>query len=593
MSTYSIGTPPTNADKLANLQAIFNELPDNSTKSIYPKDLRDAVYTLWENISLKPTTIGSGVEYIGVDSVNLKEKFFIGNKQVNGSYVLNSDLLGSDADIFFYNSKPDSYTNYDTKISILAETQSLWDGSLILAPYLKAGRTNTTFGPILDFTIGNDSYTVGLSGSYGGNVNIYSKYGPVLINDVAMPTINQITYLANSADGYVLKLRYKTGDTTGYVGPYYPYASWEAIGSQSATAISLQSATLIGNTTSYGLNVWNNTVGVYNNTGTQQRVILNTNGSILLGQNTIGYATSSGYAMGLFSVGSGVTNNYLQFKQGTVYSNIQQSILSANRNISFPDKSGTIALLTDIVGLTSSFGAVVSTGNTSSGTIYFVPPTTPSMKKVAIDYNVGVLVGYDYLGTYNNWDISMQSVGTGSNNTYLQYRQSSGGVYTNKIGSLPLTSNQTINFPNNSGTVALLSDLSFTAATYSRTGIYYNTVGSVDTWGTFNTSGYFASYKKDGTQVYLSGYLRLPSTGFLSNSFTGQQPIITLPIAPTNVRPTSPIWTTCVSRNSALGTQIIPVYIDTTGMVSGVFPSTSAGTFTEVWLDSINFRLLV
>ena len=596
MSTYSIGTPPTNATKLANLQAIFNELPDNSTKSINPKDLRDAVYTLWETISLKPTSIGIGPEYIGVDNVNLKEKFFIGNKQVNNSYVLDSNLLTSDTDIFFYNTKADSLTNYDTKISILAGTQSLWDGSLVLSPYLKSTRTDTLLGPYLDLTIGNDSYISGVT-TYGGSINIKSSSGTVVINSVAMPTISQINYLSNTADGYVLKLRYHSGPTYGYVGPYYPYASWEAIGSQSGTAISLQSATLIGNTTSYGLNVWNNTVGVFNNNGTQQRVLISPSGSIVVGQNTFGFATSSNFNMGIFSNGSGYSNNYIVYKQGTLFSYLQQSNLTANRTLTLPDKSGMIALTTDIVGLTPSLNSVLSTGNTSSNSMYFVLPAIPTQKRVAIDSSVGVLVGYDYAGTWNNWDISLLSVGTGSSNTFLQYRQNQGSVKTSKIYSATLSSNRTINFPDNSGTVALLSDLSSISPTYSTFALSPQSIGS-DTWGWpspngYPSNGYRYSYKKEGTQLFLSGQIRIPGSGAplstLSAPFSGLQNILTLPAT---VTPTSDVWTNAIMYFEGFPTPInLPIQITSTGYVKGYFPTNPSVYAVTVWLDGVSCRL--
>ena len=52
--TYSIGTPPTDATKLADFQSILNILPDNTSKLIAPKDVRDSSYTIWENIVFKP-----------------------------------------------------------------------------------------------------------------------------------------------------------------------------------------------------------------------------------------------------------------------------------------------------------------------------------------------------------------------------------------------------------------------------------------------------------------------------------------------------------------------------------------------------------
>ena len=76
-ATYSInpGTP-TEANKLIDLNSVLNELPDNVTNLIDPHDLRDAVYTAWENIVIKPTTNSADIEYIGVDRSDLYEKIF-------------------------------------------------------------------------------------------------------------------------------------------------------------------------------------------------------------------------------------------------------------------------------------------------------------------------------------------------------------------------------------------------------------------------------------------------------------------------------------------------------------------------------------
>ena len=73
MATYSTGTPPTNATKLQDFNSVLNILPDNTSKLIAPKDVRDAVFTTWENIAFKPTTAG-GSEYIGIDQTTLQEK---------------------------------------------------------------------------------------------------------------------------------------------------------------------------------------------------------------------------------------------------------------------------------------------------------------------------------------------------------------------------------------------------------------------------------------------------------------------------------------------------------------------------------------
>lgn len=224
MSTYSIGTPPTDATKLANLQAILNQLPDNTSKLIKPKDVRDAIYTTWEFVALKPTTIpSSATEYIGIDSILLKEKIFIGKKQVSGQYVMNASLLSSDVDIFFYNTKSEPPVNNNTKIAILAGTGSNFQAGAVSSPFLESSVVSSIDGQYLNFNIGNTSYVTGAT-IYGGDINIKSDYGVISLNGVILPT-----YLKNqdaTNEGYALVYRYNSGS---------PIARWE----QMATASGL------------------------------------------------------------------------------------------------------------------------------------------------------------------------------------------------------------------------------------------------------------------------------------------------------------------------------------------------------------------
>jgi len=96
MSTYSNGAGyPINADKLQDLNSVLHELPDNTNHYISPKYVRDAIYTTWENVIFKPTTIPSSVvEYVGIDQISFAEKILLGRKQSSsGQYVLSNDLL--------------------------------------------------------------------------------------------------------------------------------------------------------------------------------------------------------------------------------------------------------------------------------------------------------------------------------------------------------------------------------------------------------------------------------------------------------------------------------------------------------------------
>jgi len=235
MATYSIGYPPTDATKLSGLDAVLSVLPDNTSKSILPKDLRDSVFTVWENSIFKPTTIPSfGTNYIGIDQTDIQSKIYLGKKTVNGQYVMNSDLLANstDVDIFFYNTRTEPTSNYDTKIAILAGTSSNFQGGDVSSPFLQSKVVTTVNGNYLNFEIGNSSYVqVGLTKS-GGDINIKSDNGYISLNGVVFPT-----YTENQSvtDGYVLTYRSSGVEK---------FAVWEAVATQSTSASLISSGTV-------------------------------------------------------------------------------------------------------------------------------------------------------------------------------------------------------------------------------------------------------------------------------------------------------------------------------------------------------------
>lgn len=152
MSTYSIypGTT-TEAIKLNTLQDSLVGLIDNTSKLITPKDVRNAVYTTWENIALKTTVIsGSTVSYTGYDLSTLRQKFYFGKKKFLNFNIMTNTLLNSNTDVFIFNNKEDTDPNQNTKISILAGTSSV---NYISAPYIEA--VQVAFPPAIDLHIMN------------------------------------------------------------------------------------------------------------------------------------------------------------------------------------------------------------------------------------------------------------------------------------------------------------------------------------------------------------------------------------------------------------------------------------------------------
>lgn len=198
-ATFSINIgSTTEAYRKSDILSVLQELPDNTSKLITPKSIRDAVFSVWANSVFKQTSGTSSIEYIGIDSNNpsnrdIKQKIFIGNRNVSGADVMNNSLLSTsnDTDIFLFNTKPDTSTQSSiTKVSILAGTNS----SLYqYAPYLKSELVGTNS---VSMSIINPSIS-------GGPVNISSSTGRVSINGLIFPTAAESS--ASASIGKILR----------------------------------------------------------------------------------------------------------------------------------------------------------------------------------------------------------------------------------------------------------------------------------------------------------------------------------------------------------------------------------------------------
>lgn len=214
MTTYSIGQPPVDAEKLQNFQAVLNVFPDNTQKLISPKDVRDGLFTTWENIAFKPTSISaSSVEYIGMDRFDVRKKVYFGKKQVDGLDVMDDAQLISDADFFFYNTKEEPQAAYDTKIMIMAGT-----GGFLYSPYIESKQVFSLDGPYQNLEIVNPSFVVDTNNQLsGGDINLISNNGYVGINGLKFPRYGDNVNPSN--DGKYLKYIW---DPSGQA-----YATWD------------------------------------------------------------------------------------------------------------------------------------------------------------------------------------------------------------------------------------------------------------------------------------------------------------------------------------------------------------------------------
>jgi hypothetical protein len=189
------------AERKQDIFSVLQELPDNTQKLISPKDVRDAFLTSWANSTFKITTPSTtGVEYIGIDSSNpsdrdVKKKILIGKRSFGNLDIMSGSLLSnSDADIFLYNTKSDSYTQSSTKIAILAGTDS---NLYTTAPYIQA--IYNTASNAIDLNLGNPSG----NSVFGGGINIASTTGRIAINGIVFPTISETT--ASASNGKILR----------------------------------------------------------------------------------------------------------------------------------------------------------------------------------------------------------------------------------------------------------------------------------------------------------------------------------------------------------------------------------------------------
>jgi hypothetical protein len=169
------------AENKTALQDVLQLLPDNTSKEITPRDVRDAVLSAWESNVFKYSSV-SGTEYIGFTRDEIKDKkIFFGKKQISGSNIMSSSLLSSDTDIFLYNTKSDFASPQDFKMGFLAGTNSSLFGS---APYIQSTQVSG----------GNSYISLNLinPATYGTITIESGSLASVIINDLYWPSTTQV-----------------------------------------------------------------------------------------------------------------------------------------------------------------------------------------------------------------------------------------------------------------------------------------------------------------------------------------------------------------------------------------------------------------
>lgn len=224
-SELIIGTANSTTFQFTN-NVVLENLKDNEEYYLIPKYLRDMFISVWDSTVFKPTfASGSNIEYIGIDSGladDLSQKpnrdleinaMLIGKRSYSGtqSYtashdIMSTNLINSDIDLFFYNTRADIEYQKSTRVVFLAGTNTNLYSS---APYLQT-QVVSLFGSSqsLSLDIVNNSLNGKISflsqgvDSFGNDVNLG---GTVSINNIIFPTV--ATSSAVSPNGKALVYR--------------------------------------------------------------------------------------------------------------------------------------------------------------------------------------------------------------------------------------------------------------------------------------------------------------------------------------------------------------------------------------------------
>jgi hypothetical protein len=209
----------------------YEDLISSTSSYIIPKYLRDAVLSIWDSIPFKETTAsGSNTYYIGIDSGaadNLLEKpnrdlnvnkILIGKRSYSGtqSYTMSHDimttqLIESDVDIYFYNTRTDISSQQSTRIGFLAGAESALHP---FAPYIQnqvvtsPGGTNSSS---LDFVAPNGNIYVMSKGQDNTGADL-SESAPVSVNDIVFPSIGTSSVYQKSFGTDKKNLIWKNGE---------------------------------------------------------------------------------------------------------------------------------------------------------------------------------------------------------------------------------------------------------------------------------------------------------------------------------------------------------------------------------------------
>lgn len=205
IATYSINVGTIKeASSAGYISTVLDVLPDNTQKQISPRDVRNAVFSNWENSTFRYTLNNNSTQYIGLGRDNIYDTVFLGKQKISGSYIMTDALLASDTDIFLYNTKTDANPSQDFKLSFLAGNDQ---AAHPYAPYIEVAKIGGTAAV---------SLTMAHNNPFGGNFNFQSgNTGRISLNNLIFPSVNEVASMvaspAQSTSGDLFIVRSASG----------------------------------------------------------------------------------------------------------------------------------------------------------------------------------------------------------------------------------------------------------------------------------------------------------------------------------------------------------------------------------------------
>jgi hypothetical protein len=161
---------------------VYTDLPENTSKLVYPNSVRNAVLSIYDTIAFKENLVGDKY-FIGIDkgNQNIKKSIYIGKRRYLNSEIANSSILAEN-DVTIHNTKSDTSNNQFRTVMTFLNGDSSRASTV----------TNSIEAQVVKYS--NNTRRIDLSFiNSSGDINVLSK-GPGSQDLGSLVSLNGIAY---------------------------------------------------------------------------------------------------------------------------------------------------------------------------------------------------------------------------------------------------------------------------------------------------------------------------------------------------------------------------------------------------------------